>query len=658
MAGIDEEEEATFPSKKVLWVFMGIFLLLRLLFYVELRDTPVLLNHELSPETDSSWYITWADRLHEDPLDRAGNHPEFGWMASFGDRAFWTEVWGGWNIYHQSPLYVYLVAVVRLLDPRGIDFLVWLQFFFELAAALFVYLGARRVFDEKVALVAFGLLAVLGPNAFYAVMVQRTVLVLFFQAVVLYLFILGRVRWSGPVGFFFGVAFLLQPTFPVYLLFLLVMAWSYRRAAWYAGGFLLGLSPLLLRNLLVVAPLLSSSTRGKEALLLGHCVEAHPFQLHFPERYGDLLAEAGSAVGVWWASFRCGSPGEYLLFQGKKLLAMVQPMEIPNNFSLEFSSHFSTFLAFSLGYRTLFVLAFTGGLLRLPRWGRMDKEARRTFLRLGWWFGLTVVTLLVTTVLPRYRTPLVLPATILASYALVYLGREVLRRDVAGVARWGLAAALVAVPYLTLAGVLSPRVFRPNEYVLASARYLEQGRPEKAEEVLEAFARALRTHAPEDRTHAAVQALLRGQTMLALRRHEEAVKALAGILEHPVHGGSARFYSGLALHALRGKESKAIAMLRSALALLPEGLQRLEAEQLLSECKANRRLAEEKARRAKEDRSLAAFEAVQKAEGHPEKSLAEENPGGGEVSTRKPRATVPAPAEDQPEEELDYSLPE
>src|SRR3989339_663414 len=345
MAGIDEEEEATFPSKKVLWVFMGIFLLLRLLFYVELRDTPVLLNHELSPETDSSWYITWADRLHEDPLDRAGNHPEFGWMASFGDRAFWTEVWGGWNIYHQSPLYVYLVAVVRLLDPRGIDFLVWLQFLFELAAALLVYLGARRVFDEKVALVAFGLLAVLGPNAFYAVMVQRTVLVLFFQAVVLYLFILGRVRWSGPVGFFFGVAFLLQPTFPVYLLFLLVMAWSYRRAAWYAGGFLLGLSPLLLRNLLVGAPLLSSSTRGKEALLLGHCVEAHPFQLHFPERYGDLLAEAGSAVGVWWASFRCGSPGEYLLFQGKKLLAMVQPMEIPNNFSLEFSSHFSTFLA-------------------------------------------------------------------------------------------------------------------------------------------------------------------------------------------------------------------------------------------------------------------------------------------------------------------------
>lgn len=427
------------------------FWAIRLLAGVQTVGTPLAVLHEWSA-TDMDSFVRMATRVADgDLLLRDPHRPHHDWMDAVGDAAFWETVYGHRHAFVYEPGWSWLLGAAMGFLGTGVASWLVLNALLSFGTMLLVFFLARRLGGERAALPAALLYALCGPLAMHELFPLREV------ALVALLFAASALAADGRRPFAAGLAAGLATVVKVISIVavpFLVAALLRNPEARRRRGLLLGLGltlPLAFlaaRNLAVGAPLSSASSRGALAVFLGNHVAfpgilADTTNLEEKGRiFRGMVDRHGSSAGpVFVESVRShGGAGRWLLFLGRRAGAMVSSYEPWDNVNWYFVRRLVAPLGALPGLLPLLLLALAGA----PVLRNRPVEA----LALAAPVAVVAAHLLVTTVLGRYRLPLVPVLAVLGGagfVALVDLARSGAR----------VRAAATAVALLGLAWLLS-----------------------------------------------------------------------------------------------------------------------------------------------------------------------------------------------------------
>lgn len=354
-----------------------------------------------------------------------------------------------------------------------------------LLAVILVWQLGRRLFDERSGLAAGALAALYGPAMFYEAHLLKVSLSLLIlpAAALAGAWAWERGRASGFVfpGVVLGLGALvrgnLQVVMVLSVLALLLFAWKQGRGRWgllaaaaLVGGVLLALSPVILRNSLVVGRVTLSTAApgtafylcnhgGNETGLVQHTSLNRQVPRHEHEDWTRMAEDrtgremSANEVSWYWATVAlgdiAGDPGRWLLAETRKLGMLLSRYESPDNTSLQLGREEVALLAILPGYATLVALAAGGlalvllGACRGDGAGRASR-ARVVLLIVG---GAYAASLLIFVVTSRFRMPLVVVLMPLAGVFLAHLREAWLparRVRVAGALLLGALATLAS----------------------------------------------------------------------------------------------------------------------------------------------------------------------------------------------------------------------
>jgi len=412
------------------------------------------------PELDTHTFHETAVRIAGgDPLLRDVYHPYHWWYRRIASeeefRSFYRR-----GVYHQSPLYPYLIAAVYAAagdDPRAVH---RLQAILGAVTAALVFLLARRVAPPPGAAAAGLLFALYAPAVFYDGVLLRASLVTFLAAALLLACVRVQERagrWLAwlAVGVLIALSALAKPTILAFAPVILAwLAWSARgrRSGPLVGpgvalaGMLLALSPLLARNVAVGAPPFAISTRGPYAFVNGNAqgstgvgwfppetratlLDGHAREI-LPEARGRLLPTVARTL----ATHR-DEPFGYVRLLAAKAGALLGAYEVPNNVDFHAFQRALPWLRFLPTFWILAPLAVIG-LLGAPR-----RPLAPVLLYLAASFAVTVAFFVVA----RFRLPMIPAVAVLSGLGVSRLV-EAVRRG-----RWlRLGAALLAAGLVLL----------------------------------------------------------------------------------------------------------------------------------------------------------------------------------------------------------------
>lgn len=463
----------------VLVAIVAVAALMRIGYFVEVSGGPLRVQHEAA-ESDMNFFHEWGRRLASgDWLTREPYHPLHAWhhgvaeayfrerpeaeteliragAATADERArrLWNRWYGG-PLYHQEPLYPYLVAATYAVFGPDVRWVFAWQMVLGVLTVVLIYLVALRHFDALVATLAALMTVLCGPLLAYDGILLRTSPAAFFGILVVWLSdrALERGTWARwlAAGAAFGAAILLQATFVLPLACVAaVLAWRLRRelrrlaaqAGVLAGGVLLVLAPAIARNAIVRAPLLGLSSVGPITFLCANAGSYDPYAGfapnldHAPRIMGATDGRFGPVVTATLRTH--GSVGSYVRQVGRKFNMMWHWYEEPNNACHYFHELYSSTLRLA---PVTFALLSPLGLVGLAL------AARRAPSRVMLYaiVGTSVAAMLLFYVLGRFRAPM---APVLAPFAAFAAVRVVERLRARG--WWPAAAALAAVAILTV----------------------------------------------------------------------------------------------------------------------------------------------------------------------------------------------------------------
>ena len=141
----------------VLWILIGIFaLVVRLIYLFGLRGTPLF----AVVIGDAKEYTSWAERI-------AGGQ------------------WIGSQIFYQTPLYPYLLALVFKILGHSLFTVRVVQAVLGSSSCVLLGRAGERFFDRRVGVIAALLLAIYPPAIFFDGLIQKSTLDLFLISLVL-----------------------------------------------------------------------------------------------------------------------------------------------------------------------------------------------------------------------------------------------------------------------------------------------------------------------------------------------------------------------------------------------------------------------------------------------------------------------------------------
>ena len=566
----------------------GAALLLRLIYLFELRNTPffsVIIG-------DGQQYDSWAQQI-------AGGQ------------------WIGSEVFYQTPLYPYFLAVIFKLAGHDLFAVRVTQAVIGTLSCVLLGLAGRRFFNHRVGLIAAALLAVYPPAIFFDGLIQKSSLDLFLMTLLLVLLVAvhRRPNWKTliAVGIVIGLFTLNRENarvlFPIITIWLLTCFRQTRlrdRIVWalmLTAGVLLVLLPVGFRNYHVGGEFLISTSQLGPNLYIGNHAGAEGSYEPLAPDHGNAAFERSDAIRLaeeamarklspgevsdYWVKrsleYIRAQPWDWLWLMGRKLLLTFSAREVVDTESIEAYSEYSSTLQmlFWMSFGVILPLGVFGIWLTREKW-------RELLILYAMLLGLAL-SVAVFYVVARYRFPMVPIVILFAAAALSAV--PTLR-----LAQWrqwlpgAMLAIVAAIPsYLVMrtandetllnVGQELIRMSRPAEAipllqkaVAASPSYAplhfnlgvalnSTGNKDLA---LDEFAAAIQVRPEYFEAHSAMALTLqeKGLAVGALQHFREAVRLRPGVAE-------ARNNLGNAL-AEAGKREEAIAQYQEALRLEPD----------------------------------------------------------------------------------------
>lgn len=491
--------EGATASRLALLAVLGFAAALRLANLWSMDRLPIVTEQVRWPEGDMGFYYAWSGKiLAGDVLGRDTPHPYTKWMRSIAPEETWERWWGGRQVFHNAPLYPYLLAAFRLVFGDGFRAIAILQLCIGLAGVALTFAIAGRLFGRTAA-VAAGLTASLfGPALLYESFALRDGIAATTALGALWSLVRARddgaVRWL-VAGLLFALAVLARENIAAFAPFIAGwMAWLHwgrwrrlaRSAAGFVAGVVLGLLPLAARNVALGVRPWALSPQGIQALALGHVVDANPALLGVtPAVARALTAADGSLVEVLrqiWSTY-AGDWRRLAANEAVHLAAIVSSFEGSDNVNWYYLRDRSPVLRLALPFQVVLAFAVVGLIV----------ERRSGGPQAPLWLFLvfSVLSLMVTCVLGRYRLPLAAVLAIYAGAALAWAQRQfAARRWIPLAAACVTGVAIVAVSGSALANLELRMRYRSVDFGISAKRHLERGERDLAIAELQAGLRA------------------------------------------------------------------------------------------------------------------------------------------------------------------------
>lgn len=450
------------------------------------------------PETfqNSDMFTTrvWAHSILEQGwLNPDPHHPQTTWMQKVGTPAQWEAWWGGRQIFQQSPLYSYVVAAFLAFS----DNLIYLHVLQGFGAVFLFYLigriAAHITQNQWASLAGFVVAALYAPFYAYSWAILRDLLAWLLTAGLIALLCdLEAARKTSRrtfgltlgIGLCLGFGLLNRELFAL----LIPLVWGatfwlffrqQKTRAWTPVmlGTLVALAPLMIRNVAVGAPLLSTSNRFAEAFIQGNAASAHPFLFVIPRETRTILEQSG---GKSWPVVKAtlathSSIASWTELQGAKFLSLMDPFESHDNVSLPFMGQFSPIVKWGIQYWMIITPGLIGLIISL-----VQRDTRHWPL----WIILPALIGAIAVAIPlsRYRQAFAVLWIPWGVYLAFRLYRHFQQKE------WPRMAVLVLLLFtgwgLSLGPFsICPRQFydRPTEYAVSVTVYRKLNRPNDAE---------------------------------------------------------------------------------------------------------------------------------------------------------------------------------
>ena len=488
------------PAARALLI-LATALSLRVIYYISISRTACL-DINLDPISDMEAFHRWASTIVDgDWLGRKNFHPFHPWQIAVAAREQW-DLWYG-NVFHQEPLYAYLIAALYLVLPRQPSSVILLQLVLGASGCAFVYLAARRVTTEGASLVAGIMSSLYGPYLFYESLLLRDSLMIPLNALLIWVVLEARARsdtqrgksWWAVVGMLSGVLFIIKATTLLFFILLMVMIlWETRNRPFYKrmvqplmmlAAFGVVFSPLVARNLLVGAPAMVMTTRGPIEFINGNSrwhtgvgwfdgsdERVSAYARHTLAQAGGRLLPTATIVLSDWSS----NPIGFLRLQMLKTGYFLAPFEEANNASYSYFKENSALLRSVPSFYWISPLALIGLLASFRRW--KDFAPLYLFLAIG-----SAVTILFY-VIARFRAPFM---PVIMIFAAVGVWSIVAHAKAGRLWKLSISCLLVAAG-LAVNTVTKPKetdLVRPQDYIVAIKAYRSRGRLSNALEQAE-----------------------------------------------------------------------------------------------------------------------------------------------------------------------------
>jgi 4-amino-4-deoxy-L-arabinose transferase-like glycosyltransferase len=474
--------------RRFLLLVLAVGLAVRLVNVFQMSRLPMAEYQFRAPEADMSLNYEWSGHiLSGDLLGRDTVYQYTMWMREIAPLETWKRWWGGAHIFFQAPLYAYTLAAFRLLVGDHFWPIALCHVLLGLANVTLLFLLAQRLFGEAVAvLAAFGA-ALYGPFELHELFVLRDTLGV--TVSLLMLWALARCHDVEPrpwllAGLLLALATLCREAT---LLFApLVAVWMLRRfhadwpalgytALWFLAGLGLGLAPLICRNIVVGAPLLSLSAVGIEVFIHGNAPGSAGFGWRVPPETRFILEQAhghlGTAVRLTLASYH-GDWREFIALQTLKLRAIFSSYEATDNINAYYVADHLPLLRFSLHFEHILAL----GLIGL--WLERANGARHRILR--YFLAAAVGSLMYSTVVGRYRLAGTAVLLLYAAAAVHWAGGRFARSEWRALAFAGVAGVGIVLVSTNLLPAADRLRYPPQEYANNAVLYYQRGQVEEA----------------------------------------------------------------------------------------------------------------------------------------------------------------------------------
>lgn len=426
----------------------------RLLYIRGLAATPLFASLSLDP----AYYAAWARRI------------------ASGD---WLS---GGEVFEQSPLYAYTLALVFRLFGEGLMIPRVVQGVIGALTCGLVFLIARRAFGRPAALVAGLFAALYAPGVFYDGMIMKTSYALFLTAAMVAALLHSdgsRRALLALAGLLLGLAALTRDNLillaPLIALWLAADVWirgglkagrireAAARVLLFAAGVTAAILPVTVRNYAVSGEPVLLTSGGGEVFFIGNnpdadgkyspppfvsatsSVEHEDFRREAERRAGRPLtrreaSEYWLSEGLRWI---VSEPGEYVRLLASKILIFLNAYELPDNQNLYHHRVFVPLLRFLPTFALLLPLACAGALLSMRRW----KDLLPLYVVAGGY----ILTVMLFFNFARFRMPLVPVLLAFAGEAVIELpallfSREGRRRAILATGGAALCAVIVLLP--------------------------------------------------------------------------------------------------------------------------------------------------------------------------------------------------------------------
>ncbi|MEA1926887.1 MAG: glycosyltransferase family 39 protein [Candidatus Auribacterota bacterium] len=471
-------------------ILIAAALIFRLLYFNQTKDTAVFHGYKMD-HLDMGFFLSWARQISDgDILSDRSNHPYHFWHARVGTPEEW-EAWYGGKRFHQSPLYPYLLAglITAGFSVEGVKII---QALVGVGILLLTFAVAKRIFGIVVAFTAGILCLFYGPFYLYETQLLRTTWLTAIGLLSLLLCLwAAAAKKSWPwifVGISAGLLFLFKAGFLPWLaaigVYAIISPGNRKQGSYYilkillalGTGIAICLSPLVVRNAMVQAPLLSSSSVGEVTFTFGNAGDVSGTSFEVSTFTGGILREGGGKfIPTILATVKTnpGGWGQVLTRCVRKFYAFWQGYETPNNANFYYACFHSPFLRFSTyTFLLLGPAALVGMGLALRR--------RREVFPLYLYVGAIIFPVLIFYHLSRFRLPAVPVLIIFAALFLVSAGRYLLgTRRVAGLVL--ILAMLVLLILLNPPWDHPDKKIGPPDFLIVATFFTLQGDFETAE---------------------------------------------------------------------------------------------------------------------------------------------------------------------------------